>query len=419
MAARTTQAKHFNVVINNPTMDDMDKLILAENDANDAHSHIEWIAWQFEVGESGTFHVQATVSFIKKVRYGSKMVRGFFPRGAFKGVRDQTPAGRKNYVHKEDTRATAQQCQDYWGPIIGYVDWTETMQMRVGPQEAGQMPAAERSRTDITAAISLLDEEGVERMAEEMPLVYLRYNKAWKDLAFMRKKKKAMQPREIEVIVCEGPTASGKSHWAFQEAGQDVFVVNAEGRNTIWWDGYNFESTVIFEEFRPSWCTYAELLRFLDKWPLPLRVKGSKTWALWTKVIITTTHPWRNWYDVADSATGELARRITRVLKFTPANKGVPEVEPGATEDPNIGVSDAGSSVPVPGQDAVRAPAGHGRPPDWTAGYAAYGSDNPFGAGGGAFGATASAAPRQPQVRSRSTSVFDAWRLPTPEFYDE
>jgi hypothetical protein len=45
--------------------------------------------------------------------------------------------------------------------------------------------------------------------------------------------------------------------------------------NNKWWDGYANEKTVIMDDYRASLCTFQDLLRILDRYPLRVELKGA------------------------------------------------------------------------------------------------------------------------------------------------
>ena len=115
-------------------------------------------------------------------------------------------------------------------------------------------------------------------------------------------------------------------------------LCSGSAKSQLWFDGYEGENTLLMDEFRPTWCSYSYLLRLLDKWPMRLPMKGAHTWALWNRVIITTTHPVGTWYHASDTATGELTRRITKVIQMREGGDQE-EVVPGSKVVGNNGTT--------------------------------------------------------------------------------
>jgi hypothetical protein len=218
------------------------------------------------------------------------------------------------------------------------------------------MPVRKGKRTDLDKACEIIAGGGsLADVAEESLATAARYSRNLNDLKFILMAKQAKEPREIEVIVINGPTGVGKSHLAMEMASSDpkgyYMLCSTSSKSTLWFDGYSGENTLVMDEFRPTWCNYSYLLRLLDKWPLRLPMKGAHTWALWTRVIITTTHPVGTWYDVADSATGELNRRISRIMTLETRGEisESEEVGPGAKVVGNTNTTTSARAPPESG----------------------------------------------------------------------
>jgi len=117
---------------------------------------------------------------------------------------------------------------------------------------------------------------------------------------------------ERETKVFWGTTGTGKSRTAWEEAGLDAY---AKDPRTKWWCGYRGEKHVIFDEFRGS-IDIAHLLRWLDRYPVRVEVKGG-TYPLFAERIWITSniHP-RQWYPDLDSATLDALLRRLKVTEF-------------------------------------------------------------------------------------------------------
>lgn len=105
-----------------------------------------------------------------------------------------------------------------------------------------------------------------------------------------------------------GATGSGKSHRAWAEAGMDAYPKDP---CTKFWCGYRGHKHVVLDEFRGS-IGISHLLRWLDKYPVLVEVKGSSTVFKAEKIWITSNlHP-KDWYpDLDDETKNALLRRLT------------------------------------------------------------------------------------------------------------
>lgn len=116
------------------------------------------------------------------------------------------------------------------------------------------------------------------------------------------------------MLAIYGPSGSGKSHIAFSV--DEYFIKD----NSHWWDGYRGEKIVIWDEFNSSKVDCENFLKWTDKYPTRVQVKGAYK-ALALELLITTANedP-RNWYAGDYAHVGAVARRTTAVLEVRARN---------------------------------------------------------------------------------------------------
>lgn len=108
-------------------------------------------------------------------------------------------------------------------------------------------------------------------------------------------------------IVYWGPTGTGKTRRAWEEGGLEAYPKDP---NTKWWNGYRGQDCVIIDEFRGS-IAINHLLRWLDRYPVYLEIKGSSAPLMATKFWITSNLEPNDWYPDLDAASKEaLFRRL-------------------------------------------------------------------------------------------------------------
>jgi len=117
----------------------------------------------------------------------------------------------------------------------------------------------------------------------------------------------------LTVEVAWGESGTGKSTWAFGEAGDDYYVWTPS-ETGCWFDGYDGQKTLILDDFDGSCMGYRLFLRVCDRWPLRVWVKHGMEHARWVKVLITSNLDPSNWYP--SSAFGPISRRMTIVREF-------------------------------------------------------------------------------------------------------
>jgi len=116
------------------------------------------------------------------------------------------------------------------------------------------------------------------------------------------------------VHVFWGPTGTGKSRRAWDEATLDAYPKDPR---TKFWDGYNGQENVVIDEFRGS-IDIAHLLRWFDRYPVIVEIKGSS-------VVLTAKNFWITsnlspdvWFPECDSETLSALRRRLKVTRFLP-----------------------------------------------------------------------------------------------------
>lgn len=110
-----------------------------------------------------------------------------------------------------------------------------------------------------------------------------------------------------------GRTGTGKSLRAWEEAGVEAY---AKDPRTKWWCGYNGQRNVIIDEFRGS-VDIAHLLRWFDRYPVRVELKGSTRPFAAENIWITSNLDPRHWYPDLDSETqNALLRRLTNIIHF-------------------------------------------------------------------------------------------------------
>lgn len=115
---------------------------------------------------------------------------------------------------------------------------------------------------------------------------------------------------EREVTVYWGPTGVGKSRRAWEEAGLDAYPKDP---NTKFWDGYQSHKHIVMDEFRGR-IDISHMLRWLDRYPTIVEIKGGATALRAEKIWITSNLDPREWYPTLDDSTKEaLLRRLNIV----------------------------------------------------------------------------------------------------------
>lgn len=114
-------------------------------------------------------------------------------------------------------------------------------------------------------------------------------------------------PMERVCQVYWGRTGTGKSRRAWEEATIEAYCKDP---NTKFWDGYRDQNCVVIDEFRGT-ISISHLLRWLDRYPVIVEVKGGAMPLSASMFWITSNVDPREWYgDIDESTKDALLRRL-------------------------------------------------------------------------------------------------------------
>lgn len=253
------------------------------------HDDIKYCAWQIEqCPTTKRFHIQGYIEFKKPMRFAAiKQMLG-------------------NDIHIERRKGTRSEAIEYCRkPDSRYQ----------GPYEYGNNQT-QGERTDLKTLANDLKNYGLKHVVENMPEMCIKFSKGIQFLKAQYDKMNATKFRLVEVILLEGPPGCGKTSWAFNTySDSDIYILNCNSNNTLWFDGYDGEKVLLIDDYK-GWIKYTELLKILDIYPYRCQIKGSYTYALWDKVIITSNYDYHHWYN-----EGIDIRALERRIKIHLFNK--------------------------------------------------------------------------------------------------
>lgn len=129
---------------------------------------------------------------------------------------------------------------------------------------------------------------------------------------------------ERNVYVYWGESGTGKSRQAWDNGGLDSYP---KCPRTKFWDGYIDQRVVIIDEFRGG-IDIGHLLRWFDRYPIFVEVKGASRPLLAETIYITSNLSPKEWFPELDNATyAALRRRLTKVIHFSHGLTGSKLVE--------------------------------------------------------------------------------------------
>lgn len=236
-----------------------------------------WIRGQQERGDGGFLHWQVIIAFHKKA--SSATLRRLYP-----GINAELTrsAAAAEYVWKEDTRVPGSQFEIGVRPICrnSKVEWEKIWQDAI-KGDLLSIPANIRVQNYRTLRCIQSDFArpiGINRTCS----------------------------------VFHGPTGTGKSMRAWEEGTLDAYPKDPRSK---FWCGYNGQTNVIIDEFRGG-IDISHLLRWLDRYPVNVEIKGSSVCLQASHIWITSNLRPELWYPDLDPETlAALLRRLV-VVEF-------------------------------------------------------------------------------------------------------
>lgn len=167
------------------------------------------------------------------------------------------------------------------------------------------------ARSDIEAAVQTIKDGGTnQEVIEQHAEVFVKYSRG---LSLVRLAYQSRRTWKTEVFWWYGPTGTGKSLEAFERF-PDAYYKNPTNK---WWCGYDAHDAVIIDDYRRDLCSFGDLLRLFDRYPLLLESKGGTLQFLARTIVVTTSKsPRETWEGRSDEDIRQLLRRIEHVKHF-------------------------------------------------------------------------------------------------------
>lgn len=225
-----------------------------------AMKKISYACWQLEIGENGTEHFQIFLAFEKKTRLSviQKILPGCHAEIA------RNPAEAAEYCRKEDTRIE--------GP------WT--IGELILPKNNAKVWAL--IRDEVKQGLKLKD------LCEKYPAQVFMYHKGISYIASLYEPTRDFKT-VVEVLI--GPPGCGKSRYA--RSYSDSYWKQPD---SIWFDGYQGEKTVVLDDFYGS-LPWSTMLQIMDRYATRVQVKGGSANFSPEKLIITSNKMPYEWYS--------------------------------------------------------------------------------------------------------------------------
>lgn len=144
---------------------------------------------------------------------------------------------------------------------------------QVGPFEMGTPTNDQGKRSDLDdVAAAVKEGKTDEEIAAHSPTWIIKYSKGINNLRNAIQRHREGESPEVTIIY--GPSGSGKTHFVYARHGWD-HVYSVTSQDGKWWDGYNQQEAVLFDEAEFNMNNYKMLKQICDKYPYQVEVKGS------------------------------------------------------------------------------------------------------------------------------------------------
>ncbi len=253
---------------------------------------MEYLIYQEEIGEGGTYHFQGYCEFTKQTRHNkAKALLG--GNDVHIAPRAGTQKQAIDYCKKDDTRVG--------GP---YEDGT--------PRTQGKRMDLEGFKNEVMEGARLRD------LLDDHWGVIARYPKFYQTLTMINR---PVRTNDLVVTLHFGDTGLGKTRAVMDEFGASPeFYRTPLNNGTMWFDTYDGQRTVLLDDFTgaSSHLALCTLLQLLDRYPVLVPTKGSHTWWLPDAVHVTTNLLPKDWYKWENRGHQylALARRFHQVYLY-------------------------------------------------------------------------------------------------------
>lgn len=269
-----------------------------------------------ETGASGNNHLQIYAYFATRLRPGTTFIDHVvrvFGRGH---VSCAVGSPKQNITYCKKGQMT----HDEWQQAKRRGDPTLHASYGVDAdfKEYGDPPQQGRDNLDEVFEDIKEGRKRVQDICWENPRLYGRNVRTLLDLQKIVDQNNSMTFRNVEVRVLWGEAGSGKTRYVHEQCDpKDLYVYTHNQGHNCWYDGYNGQSNILFDDFYGGQVSYSEVLRLWDGYSTRLQVKGSTVWAKWNTVWITSNVCPCKWYSNPRAWDQQaFRRRITSIEKW-------------------------------------------------------------------------------------------------------
>lgn len=300
------QSRKFQITQNNPLEYGLTKEKVLEELQK---LSLDYFCLADEIAKTGTYHTHVFIYSRSPMRFST--IKNRFPLAHIERAYGSVIENR-NYVLKD-----------------GKWKDSEKAETKVDGSfyEQGDVPTEQSEKAPDKA--ELIDNINKGMTTYEIIQANPKYSFKSKDIDMLRElilsEKYMHNNRKLEVTYIYGETGTGKTRSVYDKHGAcDICRITTYKGDKVLFDAYHGQDVLVFEEFR-SQIPIAEMLSYLDVYPLMLPARYSDRVACYTKVYILSNISLKQQYHFeqinATKTWDALKRRITTVLYQVSINK--------------------------------------------------------------------------------------------------
>lgn len=310
IVARTTSYRKYQLTINNPEEHGMTHDVIRTTLGK--FSGLEYWCMADEIGnDTGTLHTHVYLA-------------------ARNGIEFHTIQQRFYGAHIESAKGSHRQNRDY---ILKEGKWANDDKHETSVsgtfEESGELPPESNRRQKMSEAIVDMVQEGKSNadILREYPSAMNQLKNIDMTRQTLLEEQYRDEFRKLHIEYIWGKTGVGKTRSIMEKYGyRNVFRVTNYQHP---FDGYAGEDVILFEEFRSS-LPIADMLKYLEGYPLKLPCRFSDKVACYTKVYVVTNIPMAKQYpniqlEEPETWAAFLRRFGGRITEQLPAKQDIPD----------------------------------------------------------------------------------------------
>lgn len=315
------RSRRYVFTVNNP-----------EGEIDTSNDSIRYCVYQLEQGKEGTKHYQGYVEFKKQMTLAGVKKLG----------------GHWENMHLEIAKGSQEQC-------IKYCTKEDTrLEEPIEYGEKAKEGAPKRKLEDV--AKDILDGASIKQVALQDKEHFIRHHKGIIAFKNITSKERCWKTKGW---VFYGDTGCGKSYTA-KSMFPNAFHVPDNDINKLWFDGYDGQETIVFNDFNCK-MSITFLLNLIDEYPQQLPIKGGHVQNLAKNVIFTSNIDYDQWYknyfEKVSQHKKAFDRRMEEIWEFRGTSyKDVKIIKHRTESSSSSSSSEAGQPSQGPRSSVARGP---------------------------------------------------------------